>query len=535
MIIETLHKFWINLKSSRADSLLLFIFVANSLLYVLLLAQDTTSLVGLAALSFLCIFHWLINKNLGFKTHIGLPIIGLIALLPVSVFISVDLGSTLPKIYGLTISIFFFYSIANYIDSLSHLRITILALLLLTFAIPVLGFLATDWSGSSFALPTQILSRLGQHIPFITRLSSGGGIHVNTLGGTISFFIPLLLSLLWDNKAIKRTYLNQNSHRGMGLLAVKLLFLLSLVFSLTVLVFTQSRGSFLGVAVGTIVLVIWKNPRLYWLIPFIIVLIFAAFLVLGDGNFVKFVSLLDNNQESDTLQTRLDYWQRTVFLIQDFPITGVGLGTYGKVFDEIYKFTAFSHEDQPAFYAHNMYLAVAASMGLPALILFFALFSGIATMVITTYKKVRSVAKVLLMGLSCGIIANLIYGIWDNYLLGEKLAIVLWIYLGIITAIYVHQNKFKHRHSRDISATEVTPQQRPIRGIIRLWAKNFLFAIAAWFIFSLASISFININPYISLALASLGGILLGFVLTKRFENILLTTNGAPVTLAATP
>ena len=210
----------------------------------------------------------------------------------------------------------------------------------------------------------------------------------------------------------------------------------------------------------------------------------------------------------------------------------MGLGTYGKVFDEIYTFTPFTNEGQPSFYAHNMYLAVAASMGIPALVLYFALFSSCATMVISTYKKVRSAAKILLMGLSCGILANLIYGLWDNYLLGEKLAIVLWIYLGMITAIYVHQNKFKHRHSRDISATEVTQLQRPIKGNLRHWAANFLFGLGSWIILSLAAIAFININPYISLALASLGGVFLGFLLTKRFENILLTTNSAPVTLA---
>jgi len=250
------------------------------------------------------------------------------------------------------------------------------------------------------------------------------------------------------------------------------------------------------------------------------VITLAIFLVFADGNIYKFISLLDTSQESDTLQTRLDYWQRTIFLIQDFPITGVGLGTYGKVFDEIYSFTPFPQEGQPAFYAHNMYLAVAASMGIPALILFFALFSITATMVISMYRKVRSVARILLIGLSCGILANLIYGLWDNYLLGEKLAVVLWIYLGIITAIYIHQNKLAHHRSQGLTPAEDEPQRQQFNLNSKNWVVDFFFGAGNWMLFSLVAIAFININPYVSLAIASVGGILLGFLCTKQFGKI---------------
>ncbi|MBN2541347.1 O-antigen ligase family protein [bacterium] len=496
----------------------MLIIVTNTILYGLLLAQDTIPFIGLSALGLLCLVNLIFNDKRGSKSPILLPVLGLIAFLPVSGAISIDLGLTLPKLYGVILSIVFVYSLANFINSISRLRLTTLTLLLLTFAIPVVGFLATNWSGSSFTLPSRILARLGQYIPQINKFLSGGGIHVNTLAGTLSFFVPLLLSLLWDDKAINRTYLNQSSHPALAILAVKLLVVFSLILSSVLLVFTQSRGSYLGVGVGILVLVIWKNPHLYWLIFLFIAIIFAAFLVFADGNLVKFVSLLDTTREGDTLQVRLDYWKRTVSLIQDFPITGVGLGTYGKVYDTLYNFTPLATEDYISFYAHNMYLGVAASMGLPALILYFALFSSTATMVISAYRKVRSVARVLLMGLSCGILANLIYGLWDNYLLGEKLAVVLWIYLGVINAIYIHQGNMGRRISVQPESTMTITQTDIIKSKTSFWFSYFLFGIGSWVLFSLAAIAFININPYISLGIAMIGGVLLGIYLTYRFE-----------------
>lgn len=480
--------------------------------------SDTVPVLGLSVLAILWLVRWIVIGQLSRSTPIDFPILGLSALLPLNLIISVDLDLTLAKIYGLILCVLLFYVAVNFINSISKLKIALFALIFLTIAVPVLGFLATDWSGSSFPLPIRILSRLGQYLPLINRFSSGGGIHVNTLGGTLSFFIPLLLSLLWDGKAINRTYLGHTPHRMLVNLAVKFLIVFSLLLSLALMVLTQSRGSYLGVIAGALVLFIWKFPKLYWLIPLIFVIIFASFLVFADGDITAFISLLDTSREGDTVQVRLDYWKRTVFLIQDFPFSGVGLGTYGKVFDKLYTFTPFSSDGHLTFYAHNMYLAVAASMGLPALVLYFALFSSTATMVISTYRKVRSVAKVLIMGLSCGILANLVYGLWDNYLLGEKLAVVLWIYLAVIIAIYIHQGNMRRPDSDYYEPSINFTKMNLVKDTNGNWFSSILFRLGSWVLFSLVAIVFININPYISLGISLLGGILLGVLLAKRFE-----------------
>jgi len=521
---------WDFIKRNRSDIILAIVFLFITGFYFILLIKDNIPHFGLIFLGLLWLFLWIISSRLSYATPMDFPIIVLLGFLPLSLLFSVDRSLSLPKIYALIFGIGIFYVIVNIYRSHQLTFLIMAALTLLAFLIPLLGLLRADWSGSSYTLPSRILSRLGQMIPFIKNISTGGGIHVNTIGGTLTFFVPLLISMLWDEKAIKRTFFySRKNAKALNILS-KLTVLSALVFVLTILILTQSRGSFLGVTVGLLALIIWKRPKIYWLIPMLIVVTLAIFLVFADGNIYKFISLLDTSQEGDTLQTRLDYWKRTVTLIQDFPFTGVGLGTYSKVFDELYIFTTFNNEGQHSFYAHNMYLAVAASMGIPVLVIYFALFSSCVTMVVSIHNKVRSASRILLMGLSCGILANLIYGLWDNYLLGEKLAIVQWIYLGIITAIYVHQYNFQRHHSRFDMPTGDTPQRQSIKKISRHWVIYSLFGLGSWLILSLAAIAFINSNPYISLMVASLGGIGLGIIITKKTE--IPTTIPQPPVLA---
>lgn len=506
-------------RSSLRSYLSIILLITNLGLYALLVIRDTIPITGLILLGLFWILHWAVSKHLSVRSPVDLPVLGLAALLLVSLVISIDHGLTLPKVYGLVLSISLFYWLVNYLSSISRLWLVTLGLALLALALPLVCLLAADWSGSSFTLPSRIVNRLTASVPFLGRLSAGGGIHVNTVGGTLTFFVPLLVSLLWDGGSLRRTFFrNLKNARAVNIL-LKLLVLAALALTLAVLALTQSRASYLGAGTGLLVLLIWKRPRFFWLIPLLMVIFFAALLIFANGDLLDFISILDTSREGDTVQVRLDYWKRTVFLIQDFPISGVGLGTYGKVFDELYTFTPFASSGGPSFYAHNMYLAVAASMGIPALVLYLALFAGCGLMVYYAFKKVRSAARVLLIGLSCGVLANLIYGLWDNYLPGEKLAIVLWIFLGVIAAISLHQQQFAHRQHAEPHASAELSGEKSENTAVRIEFRAALIGIGAWLLISLAALAFTNIAAYFSLAVAAVGGMLLGWLLTRVYNQ----------------
>jgi L-cystine uptake protein TcyP (sodium:dicarboxylate symporter family) len=164
-----------------------------------------------------------------------------------------------------------------------------------------------------------------------------------------------------------------------------------------------------------------------------------------------------------------------------------------------------------------MYLAVAADMGLPALVIYLALFSSFFTMTLMAIRKARSIVKTLLRGLLCGMSAHMVYGLMDNYMLGEKLGFSVWLFFAVCTAIYIHRETLVHYYSEQPGeALNTTP--RLFRQVARSRLRDLWWNVGAWLVISVIGISFILPHPLISLVITVSGGTLLGIVMTRRFE-----------------
>lgn len=495
-------------------------FILTIILFGFLMVTDLIPVIGYIVLFSLLIGIPLWMGQLSFSTPINISIFGLLLLLPIGLALSHDQALSLVKIHGILLSIAIFVISLNLIRNLRLIKWAVLTLVVMAFFLSLLALLAADWPSGDSSLPSRILAILPVHVSTIQKLTSSGGIHVNTIGGTLALFVPLLFSLLFDKGAFKRAFLRKNRRAKPMEIIYKIIISIGIIFVLLILVMTQSRGAMLGSVVGVYILMVWKDKRFLYFIPLAFLAFFIAVLVFADGNPARFLLLLDtySNPSGDTLQTRIEYWKNTIYLIQDFPITGTGIGTYGKIFHDIYSFATPLATVRPLFYAHNMYLAVAADMGLPALVLYLALFSGIFCMVFYTIQKSRSIVKTLLRGLLCGVAAHMVYGLMDNYMLGEKLSVFVWIFFGICTAVYLHRDNLIHYYSYSpelpVNSSLVAP-----RKMMWLRIKNLVWGIAIWLVISLVGISFININPIISLGIAVMGGIILGLLTTKRFEN----------------
>ena len=499
-------------KARLSETCLIAAFITLAGLYAMLMLTDRIPLPGLIILGTLWLGYWLFSRRLSFATPMDLTIIILLGLLSLSLTNSVDIYLTLPKVYGLVLGVILFYWLVNYVRNVDRLRVVIAGLILLAFGLPLLGLLGADWSVSSYSIPKRILEALTSRFGFIERLSSGGGIHVNTIGGTLCFFVPLLLSLLFDGGTVQwASTQNKQPVRSLVIL-YKVVVVLALAIVLFVLFYTESRGSYLGSIIGVIALLVWKDRRFLWLIPVVLLVFILVFILFAKSDFSTFLAMLDTTQDNNTLQVRWDYWKRTIYLIQDFPITGAGLGVYNKVFQGLYLFSPFVSDLEPSFYAHNLYLGVTASMGIPALVVYFTLFGSVTSMVFSSTRKAQPLTGVVLMGLSCGFLAHLIYGIMDNYLPGEKLGVVMWIFLGIITAINIHPQGFSTCGDDQNSRINQTywlkfPQWLTITGL----------GLLSWVMVSLAAVSFINEYPLLSLIIAAVGGFLSGLVLARLF------------------
>jgi O-antigen ligase len=345
-----------------------------------------------------------------------------------------------------------------------------------------------------------------------------GGINSNIIGGGLTFFLPLLANLLWNNNDFEFIAFFKNKQLAKVMSIVfKVLLILALLMVTFTLILTQSRGSYLGAVIGLLALAIIKDKRYLWGVPLLAILFLTILQRTAQGDIKVFIDIIDSTRGGGTLPGRLEIWQRALFLIQDFPYTGVGIGTLSPITNMLYPYFHFSNAK--VYHAHNMILTVAVDHGLPALVLYSALITSFVVMVIKTTKKANPAVKALLIGLACGLLAHQVYGIMDAYMLGTKLGAIMWIYYGIAAALYlVHKGQDRAVHDEG-------PQSR-LEGF-KSWASELAQGLVFWLLLSLFAIAFVNINVVLSLVLAILGGIILGIFLTKGYDlsSMLQTKN----------
>ena len=193
-------------KRKIASNLLLgLIFLLICGLYIMLTLTDQIPIIGLSALGGAWLLYGLLNGRLSPATPMDFPVLALLALLPLSLWVSVDKELSLTKIYGVILGVAVFYFIVNFLRNYQRLKLAVWGLILLGFGIALLGLLGTDWTTSRYADFLPSLEGLSALIPAIPRHPAG--IHANAIGGSLAFLIPLYAGLLWDGGAYSRLYL----------------------------------------------------------------------------------------------------------------------------------------------------------------------------------------------------------------------------------------------------------------------------------------------------------------------------------------
>lgn len=489
--------------------LLGMIFLTITVLYALLMFKDTIPAWGLILLAVGFLLLWLLPGRLSALPGLLSPVIGLLLLLPFSYAISIDRSLSLPKIYALILSIAFFFLILAAVRTKKMLLLALIAVLLLILATSLLGLLAANWSSAGFSFLTPILDRIPRLWHLFPNLISAPVVNVNAIGGALTFFVPLLVSLILDGGAFKRFFFLKKSNCYPLQTIYKIILIILLLLVLAVLVLSRSRGAWLGSVFGIYLLLLLKDRRFLWLIPLVIIIFILALFILADGNLEVFLALLDTDPEAQALSGRLQAWRTTLYMIQDFPLTGAGIGTYTRVFNDLYALNAFLSATTPSLHAHNTFLSVAVDLGIPALVLYLALLGGFTSMLVRTYQGARSFIKTLLLGLGCGMLAHQVFGLTDAFVLGTKLGIIFWIFLALASAIFKYRDSFE-------SVSHPPHYMNYFKESISYQLQATSYELIAWLFVSFASLSFVNINIYLSLALAILGGFLLGILITRN-------------------
>lgn len=241
-----------------------------------------------------------------------------------------------------------------------------------------------------------------------------------TLDATyLTFVIPLLISrFLFTDSKKERLYLS-----------------LSLIFSLSFLILTYTRTSWLGILVATLFLTFLKSKKVFL---FLLIAMLLLFLILPYTPSSKIVergeSIFDLSEWGD----RRFVWGSALKMVRDYPFSGIGFNT----FEEVYNNRGRNYGYKPpeaceiTSHAHYLFLNIAAEMGIPALLAFLWLVIILTKKARSSFRESRDpYLKSLVLGLLGGLLAYLLF-VGGGIMVRNNLLIIFWSTFGLLGAIH---------------------------------------------------------------------------------------------------
>jgi hypothetical protein len=352
-------------------------------------------------------------------TPLDLPILLLLTMVPVGVWASAIKSSSLPEIYRVILGVGLFYSTVGTLNSARRLR-SFAGLLIL--AVPVLALLAllgTQWSDSKF----QALAALYDWLPAaISPFWRPTGMGPNSVAGGLAMLLPITIGFALGARPL---WLRANCA-------------LASLFAGSILVLTQSRGALLGLAFAVLVILVLWNRWFLLAIPAAVVSVVALVWSLGLEWFSGLMLSSTATSAVASFEGRLEIWTRALYMIQDFPITGVGLGMFDHALDLLYPMQMAALETK-IYHPHNVLLFQAVSSGLPGLVTLLALFLLLAVMAVQSARRAqRGRMWPLAIGLAGALAAYWAHGLFDSPTSFIKASAILWTLFGVQAALWLH-------------------------------------------------------------------------------------------------
>ena len=223
----------------------------------------------------------------------------------------------------------------------------------------------------------------------------------NGLAAYLVCMIPIALSLSLCKR--KRITVNAIFLLIAGMLVVSLLW-------------TISRGAWLGLMVGGIFIMLITVGRSMKKLIFIPTVLLASFF---------YFPLLKKFLSPGANYGRLIISHGAWGMIKEHPLLGMGIGTF---MDYCARYT----NNFGTYYAHNCFLQIWAESG------FFSLFCFILFAGYAIYKCIKAILKMpeslnffLLIGLSAALLGFLTHSFFDNQLYSFQLSFLFWVILGL--------------------------------------------------------------------------------------------------------
>lgn len=378
--------------------------------------------------------RWAAKGYLTAPTPMDLPIVILLGIAFVGLYPSVAPLMSKPVLYKMIVEFALFYGLVNGLHSERRIRATTAVLLLAGVGASLLGLVGTVGMARDFS---ALLGGYGNFLLKLARRLNEAGFNGNIVGGTLAMIFPLYLSLfLFDSKGP-----SASSGRGLW----KLLLGLSLPLVGGTLLLTQSRGAIVGVVLALLLVGVWRNRWVLVSLPALLAGIWWAVRYFGTQQVAEF--LLATNT-TVTAAGRSELWQRAIYMMQDFPYTGVGLGTFSRVMPVLYP-TFLIGPDAEVPHAHNLYLQMGVDLGVPGLVAGMALISVFLLIGISALWRARGTRlEGIAVGAMGGFLVHLVHGLVDNITFSTKPGVAIWTIIGLATALWL---RFKDPAKHNVS------------------------------------------------------------------------------------
>ncbi|HEX7974699.1 MAG TPA: O-antigen ligase family protein, partial [Anaerolineales bacterium] len=355
--------------------------------------------------------RWSATGRLTVRTPADGSIALLVLLLPVTLWTTALPDVTLLQVYRLLSGIALYYALANWATSPARLRWVMMGTALAGLALALGSPLSVEWPSGKIPL---IPAELYKHFTLLV----SDTVHPNVMAGSLVILLPIPLAwLLFEGRQAGRF---QFFLSGFSVLVM-----------IVVLFLTQSRGAWVALGVVLIALIALRW-RWGW-VGFPLGLLAGIGLASVFG-FTRLIEIMAASATIGGLDGRAEIWSRALYMIRDFPFTGIGMGSFGKVADSLYPFFLYSPGSVP--HAHNLFLQIAVDLGIPGLIAW----TATLVLMIASAWKVYQVGRRagvgwtagLGAGLLCSQVALVVHGLFDAVTWGMvRPAPLVWVLWGL--------------------------------------------------------------------------------------------------------
>ncbi len=362
----------------------------------------TASLLFIIFVTLVFVVNQFYKENLNLRKNTAhIPILLLVIVITIATFTSNNVSGSIRDLVIHLASIGFVFTVVNSIRTKQELNI-VLTIFVFTASLVALYGLYQYVAGVSI---DDAWVDVANNPDLKTRVFSVFG-NPNILAEYLIMCIPISLSLLWYSKKMIK----------------KLIFLATTILLVVTLIFTFSRGGWLGFAFGAFVFVVLVEKRLLFMfIPAGIVSLF-----LMPSSIIHRIMTIGNLRDSSNAY-RIKVWKITLDIIRDNWISGVGFGYIP--FRETYvKYIRTMN----VYHAHNMYLETLAEMGIGGFIVLILL---LAVLFKCSFKNLKSQDKYLRIitgGLLASLCSILFHGLVENVLYLPRIIITFWMLISFI-------------------------------------------------------------------------------------------------------